>query len=221
MTTFLHARGIVAGAPAQKSAKPVSARDKLAAIPGVEDVVIADDGRVWLVCSPDAERVALEEATAQLMPNATRVELVVRASVFHRERVRFEQLDRREERDNRVRITVTLEWHGLKYVGEALGEKGEAIEMRTAATAALVALDKVLDGTLGMRLIGVKQVRAFDAELMVVSLYKESTRQKLVGIVIMTGDACRAGALAVLSALNRSLGNTLARGSEAGGSTPD
>jgi hypothetical protein len=135
----------------------------------------------------------------------------VRASSLQRERVRFDSIERTEERDNQIGVTVALEWAGQTFRGAARGERGDTIEIRTAAAATVDALEKAVGAPLGIRLIGVKQVRAFDAELIVVSLNREEQRQKLVGIVVIGEDPRRAAALAVLNALNRSLGNRLLR----------
>ena len=190
-----------------------SIADRLREIPGVEDVGTDVDGAYWIVISAEAERAEVDPAARKVLIDGgaepgQRLELVVRASAFHRERVRFDGIERQEERDNRVRITVSLEWNGETYRGESLGDRGEPIETRTAATAALLAINKTLDIPLNLRLIGVKQVRAFDAEMMVVSLSREEPRQKLVGIVVVGADARRAAALAVLNALNRAIGNS-------------
>jgi hypothetical protein len=135
---------------------------------------------------------------------------VARADEIDRERVRFEGVERIEEADMRVRVRVALEWKGDLILGEATGEKGSNIELRTAALAALDAIDSVSDRPVGVRLAGVKQVRAFDAELMVVSLYQSGPGlQKYLGVALVGDDAYRAAALAVLHALNRVLGNFL------------
>ena len=53
---------------------------------------------------------------------------------------------------------------------------------------------------------------AFDAGLTVVSLYRVGTpAQKLLGAVLTGNDPHRAAAVAVLNALNRTLGNLLSR----------
>ena len=139
------------------------------------------------------------------------IECVVRTATLQRERVRFDRIERRQERDNQISISVFLEWGGDTFKGESTGERGDAIEIRTAAAATIAALEKAIGSPLDMRLIGVKQVRAFDAEVIVVSLTGTTDRQKLVGIVVMGEDPRRAAALAVLNALNRTLGNRLLR----------
>ena len=198
---------------ATRSADMTSITDRLRSLPGVEDVVTTAEGAYWLVIGPEGLRAEIEAAARALLIEdgaapGQGLELVVRAATLNRERVRFEGIERREERDNHVKITVTLEWGGELYRGEATGERGDPIETRTAAAASLAAINKTLEAPLGLRLIGVKQVRAFDAEMMVVSLSRDEGRQKLVGIVVTGEDSRRAAALAVLNALNRALGNS-------------
>ncbi len=189
--------------------------ERLRAIPGVEDVVRTGGGDLWLVCSPDFRRRQIELAARDALANAgaadTPLELVVRASSLQRERVRFDSIDRVEARDNQINISVVLEWNAETFRGKASGERGDAIEIRTSAAATIDALEKAVGTSLGIRLIGVKQVRAFDAELIVVSLNRVEEGQKLVGIVVIGEDPRRAAALAVLNALNRALGNRLLR----------
>jgi hypothetical protein len=187
----------------------------LEALPGVERVIVEGD-RVWLICWPDVDLpVALEAARKSLQnsgldPVNVVLQAFVPAERRDRERVRFESLQRIEEPDVRVRVRVALEWRGQRVEGEATGEKGSHIELRTAALAALAALEKVADRPVDVRLAGVKSVRAFDAELMVVSLYKPGPDfQKYLGAVLAGPDPLRASALAVLHALNRILGNYL------------
>jgi len=189
--------------------------ERLRAIPGVEDVVPTAEGALWLVCTPDGRRNAIEPAAREVLAEAgvaaVPLECVVRAATLQRERVRFDRVERNEQRDNSIHIDVHLEWNGQSFEGNATGERGDAIEIRTAASATIDALEKALGSSLDLRLIGVKQVRAFDAELIVVSLNRNEDRQKLVGIVVMGDDPRRAAALAVLNALNRMLGNRLLR----------
>jgi hypothetical protein len=199
-----------------ESIQPIAAlRATLRAMPDVEEVWIDESG-IWLVCAtvssaasaPDAARALLRDAGVEAVDAPVRA--VVRPESIERERVRFESVERIEEPDIRVRIRIELEWNGARVIGEAAGEKGEAIELRTSALAAIAALDQISGGSLGVRLVGVKQLRAFDVELMVVSLYKPgSGPQKFVGVVQVGSDPRRAAALSVLHALNRVLGNHL------------
>jgi hypothetical protein len=200
-----------------QNALPLAAiREKLEAIPGVDRVVVEGD-RVWLICMPhtssplavDAARSALHSSGVD--PEHIAIETAIRPEQRDRERVRFDAVQRIEEADMRVRVSVTLEWQGNPVKGEATGEKGSNIELRTAALAALDAIDRVSEKPMGVRLAGVKQVRAFDAELTVVSLFQAGPEfQKYLGVVLVNDDPLRASALAVLHALNRVLGNFLA-----------
>lgn len=191
--------------------------ESLTALAGVDRVLVDDPGRrLWLICeAPGAAHQAIVAGRdalqrAGLPEEGWTVEAATRARL-DQGRTRFVDIQVTMEPDNRLRARVTLEWAGTETVGEAVGEKGAAIELRTAATAALDALEKVIGQPLGIRLVGVKHVRAFDADLMVVSLYRAgSPAQKLPGVVTMGEDPRRAAALAVLNALNRTLGNYLA-----------
>ena len=192
-------------------------RPELEALPEVEAVLIDEAGQsIWLICSraapprlaDDARRIV---AGHDLDPAAVTIEIAMRAARLER-RARFDRTERFESTDRRVRIRVALEWEGNAYYGDATGEAGLAIELRTAAAAALDALAKLTSQDLDVRLVGVKQVRAFDAELTVVSLYRVGApSHKLLGTVLTGADPHRAAALAVLNALNRHLGNLLDR----------
>lgn len=190
-------------------------RDKLEALDGVERVAVDEStATIWVHCSPDAMATELRAAVFDLIKSSgvdvdpANVNLVT--DLAARRRVKFASAERIVEHDHRVRIRVTLEWDGQTFVGETIGENGDLIELRTSAASALIALEKVLGEQLGIKLAGVKQVKAFDAELMVVALYRTGgAPQRLVGSVSAGNDPRRAAAVAVLNALNRILGNYL------------
>lgn len=189
-------------------------RAKLEALEGIERLVVDESTSSLLVhCSPDANASLITKeidaaiAAAGLERTAINVELLT--DLAARRRIKFAGVERVPE-NNQVRIRIRLEWNGQATIGEATGESGDMIELRTAAAAALHALEKVLGEELHIRLVGVKQVKAFDAELMVVALYRTGDQpQRLVGSVSAAGDPLRAAAVAVLNALNRVLGNYL------------
>ncbi|HSJ05243.1 MAG TPA: hypothetical protein VK936_00990 [Longimicrobiales bacterium] len=185
-------------------------RERLSAIPGVECAVIDTIRReAWLVLRPDgnASTVAQEAAGSA---SEYAVHLAFRPEQREQQRVRFLGVQRHAESDHHVRFTVTLEWGGTEYTGSASGDRGGAVELRTIAAAALEAVCAVVPDELRIKLAGVKQVRAFDADLIVVSLYRPDTApHNLVGVVVIGDDMRRAAAVAVLSALNRLLGNFL------------
>ncbi len=194
-------------------------RVKLEALVGVERALVDEEsGSVWIICRPDAERAPLELGAKRAVmavgmdPTSIPIEIATRGGRSDRHRVRLESVKSTMERDGRVGVKVSLEWHDAVFTGEAIGEKG-MIELRTAATAALSALEALTGEDLGLRLIGIKPIRAFDQELMVASLYRPGTPpQRLVGAVLATDDTHRSAAVAVLNAINRTLGNFLAMG---------
>jgi len=191
----------------------VPIRRDLEALPGVERALVDETGVVLLCESSAAASSALEEARKKAAAagwDADRIATAVRPETGTRNRVRFEGVERIEEPDMRVRVRVSIEWRGRSIFGEAIGEKGQNLELRTAAAAALDAITEVADPPIDLRLAGVKPIRAFDAELMVVSLYSPASPRNLLGTVLVGGDPRRAAALAVLHALNRVLGNYLA-----------
>ncbi len=193
-------------------------RARLEALDGVVRAIVdPEPAEVWLICRPSAEREPLEVAAAQVLRSVgveverTRIRIATHADSGLRRRVRFHRLERALESSGQMRVRVTLEWNDRLYTGEAAGETGQAIELRTAAMAAIDAIDEVLEGDKGFRLIGVKPVRAFDAEMVVVSIYRTGEPpQRFVGAVMADPDPLHGAARAVLHALNRTLGNFLA-----------
>jgi hypothetical protein len=189
-------------------------RAKLEALDGIERVVVDEAASTVLIhCSADSNATSLaaniDAAIAATGLEAGSINVKLLTDLAARRRVKFAKVERIVEHTE-VRIRISLEWDGLSYQGEAVGENGDLIELRTAAAAALNALEKLLGEELHIKLVGVKQVKAFDAELMVVALYRGGdTPQRLVGSVSAAGDPRRASAVAVLNALNRVLGNYL------------
>ncbi|HEX7117398.1 MAG TPA: hypothetical protein VF212_01335 [Longimicrobiales bacterium] len=192
-------------------------RERLEALDGVVRAVV-DVGSedVWLISEPPAERAPLEAGASQVLRSigvdagAVRVRIASHADSGTRRRVRFERLERFHEASGTLRVRVTLEWKDQHFEGEATGETGPAIELRTAAAAALQAVNAVLGGDKGLRLTGVKGLRAFDADMVVVSLYRTGADpQRFVGAVMAEPDPLHGAARAVLHALNRMIGNFL------------
>jgi hypothetical protein len=190
-------------------------RAKLEALEGVERVVVDESTpTIWVHCDPEANpsalNTAIDDAVRDVGVERSAATIHLLTDLAARRRVKFVGIERSLERDGHVRMRVGLEWGGdLKY-GEAVGESGELIELRTSAAASLDALERVLNEQLGIKLVGVKQVRAFDVELMVVALYRPGDApQRLVGSVVVGDQPRRAAAVAVLNALNRVLGNYL------------
>lgn len=175
----------------------------------------ADGGILWLVRDPAYEQAPLEIIVRNRLtalghaPAAFDLRLSLPVASGPRRRVRFDSVERVEER-GRVTIKVGLEWQDTIHTGTATGEEGSAIELKTTARAVVDALERLTGQDLDLRIIGVKPMRAFDSDLMVASLIRAGAgQQRLVGAVVVSGEPLEAAALAVLSALNRTLGNTL------------
>lgn len=194
------------------------ARARLSQIEGVDRVIIDPaSGEVALICHQPIQRHQVEEDARAILQEVAgddashTIEVTYRAEHRERARVRFGEI-RRVLRGKNVQVEVDLEWGDAIFHGNATGELGFAVELRTAAQATLSALSTLLDSELDLRLAGVKQVRSFDAELIVVSLYAvEDPSRKFVGAVVTGPEPLRSASVAVLSALNRLLGNYLSR----------
>ena len=188
-------------------------RTELEALEGVERVMIDDSLSIWLHCEPDADAIDLRPRVSEVFKRAGIDEKSARLNFLtdlSARRIKFSKLERVMERSGMVTMRVSLQWEGETKVGEATGEHGDMTEQRTAATAALVALEAVIGQSLDTKLVGVKHVRAFDEELMVVALYRKGPpAQRLVGSVSIDNDARRAAAVAVLNGLNRIVGSYL------------
>lgn len=111
----------------------------------------------------------------------------------------------------RCHARVTLSWQDTEeWVGESEGLASQSGELRCAAEACVIALTKATKSELRFELLGVKSVRAFDANVVIVSLslLTGNETQRLVGCFLTEdADPTRGAALAVLNATNRVLGN--------------
>ena len=126
------------------------------------------------------------------------------------ERLKFSEFALKRLPTGRCRAKVVLTWMEVnEFVGEAEGLVSQAGELRCAAQACVMALTKAVKGELKVELLGVKAVRAFDANVVIVSLSvpKETEGQRLVGCFLTEEDPARGAALAVLNATNRIMGN--------------
>lgn len=195
-----------------------SARAKLAGVAGV-DRIVGDEAGLILVCRPGIRRDELRRhvdaalAEAGIAGPDLNLEIVIRPDDEPRQRVRFVAVEVQNEGLGMTRVRVTLELRGETYVGESVGESGQPLEIRTAAAAAVAALNRVAPESLAVRFVGVKQVRAFDADILVVALMSEERPpRKFVGAVLVGDAPHRAAAAAVLHATNRLLGNYVSVG---------
>lgn len=103
---------------------------------------------------------------------------------------------------------VTLEWHdGSRFLGRAEGISSVWADLRLAAEATLKAIGEFTRQQRSFELVGVKSLRAFDANVVLVSVVgqREGKPQQLLGCRIAEGDTLRSAVLATLQATNRVL----------------
>ena len=128
-----------------------------------------------------------------------------------RERLKFSDFRFTRTPAGQCSAQVSLEWDGSVYVGRASGQSSPLGDFRVAADAAIRALEDFAKGAMHFELVGVKHVRAFDANLLIVSvsLREDQVLTRLVGCYLAETDTRRGAAMAVLNATNRVLGNYL------------
>jgi hypothetical protein len=122
-----------------------------------------------------------------------------------RTRLQAVEVERRRDGTCEVRV-VLLRPNGERSTGEAAAHDLPVGRMRAGAGAALEAIKRVLDPATTLQLRGVKAVKAFDEQVVVVAVRTNSPRGRhdLIGAVrAPEGDLTRGGSLAVLDALNR------------------
>lgn len=132
------------------------------------------------------------------------------AAPVRRERLHFGAFTFTRSPAGRCIAQVDLEYDGRKFCGKCEGQSSPIGDLRLGAEAAMNAIDNFSQGALGLELLGVKLVRAFDANVIIVSCAQRSARStRLVGCYLADQDTVRGAALAVLNATNRVLGNYL------------
>jgi hypothetical protein len=132
------------------------------------------------------------------------------AANVRRERLHFGAFTFTRSPAGRCTAQVDLEYDGKKFSGKCEGQSSPIGDLRLGAEAAMNAIETFSDGALGLELLGVKLVRAFDANVIIVSCAQRSARStRLVGCYLADRDSVRGAALAVLNATNRVLGNYL------------
>ena len=126
-----------------------------------------------------------------------------------RERLKFADFSFTRTPSGQCSSEVSLEWDGVMYVGRAMGQSSSLGDFRVAADATLRALEDFAKDAMQFELLGVKHVRAFDSNLIIVSIAvrREEELVRLVGCYLAETDTRRGAAMAVLNATNRILGN--------------
>jgi hypothetical protein len=126
------------------------------------------------------------------------------------ERLHFRSFSCKRSQSGRCSVQIALEYAGTRFEGRAEGPSSAIGDLRLSAAAAMQAVEAFAQGSLGLELLGVKLLRAFDANVVIVSATQRSARgTRLVGCYLAEKDTVRGAALAVLNATNRVLGNYL------------
>ena len=139
-----------------------------------------------------------------------RSESVITQADMRRERLRFHGFSFTRSPNGQCVATVELDWmDGHMTTGRATGQSSPMGDLRLAAEAALHAIQTFVDGQLQFDLLGVKALRAFDANIVIVSVAQRRPEGqiRLLGSFLAEEDQPRAAALAVLNATNRLLSN--------------
>jgi hypothetical protein len=126
-----------------------------------------------------------------------------------RERLRFADFTFTRTPSGQCSAEVSLEWESSLFVGRAIGQSSPLGDFRVCAEAAMRALEDFTRDGMRFDLLGVKHVRAFDSNLIVVAVIakQEESTQRLVGCYLAETDTLRGAAMAVLNATNRVLGD--------------
>lgn len=146
------------------------------------------------------------EARDPLTPTITPAQL-------KRERLRFSDFRFTRTPSGQCACDVELEWvDGVRVVGKAGGQSSPMGDLRIAAEAVLRALEMFSGSALQFELVGVKLLRAFDANVVIVSVNVKRGEgpPRLLGCYLAEHDAIRGTVVAVLNATNRVLGNFIA-----------
>lgn len=125
-------------------------------------------------------------------------------------RLRFASFALERLPSGQCRAAVTLTSPGASFSGEARGLASQAGELRCAAQACINAIAQAIHDP-GFDLVGVKSVRAFDANVIIASLALrgQADGPRIVGSYITEDDPPRGAAFAVLNATNRLLAGKL------------
>lgn len=146
-------------------------------------------------------------------PHPAALTPVVSQVQLRRERLRFSDFRFVRTPSGQCTAEVELEWvDGVRVVGRSSGQSSLMGDLRYAAEAALHAIESFSDRALQFELVGVKLLRAFDANVVIVSVLvkRGDGPNKLLGAYLAETDPVRGAVVAVLNATNRVLGNFIA-----------
>jgi hypothetical protein len=175
---------------------------------------------VFLVCDPSAAAAPVESAAAAILAGAgfdpanVRIRSSFLSAPAPRRRVRMVDATISRPDLRSATAAARLEWHDDLHEGTASGEGGPGGDLRVCAFAALDALRRIVPNLPEIQLVGVRSVRVFDQDLLVVLLRARTpVEQSLLGAsLVRDGEIAPSVVRAVLNAMNRMLGNYLAVG---------
>ena len=157
----------------------------------------------------DHRKVSVAQTTEEDAANEAKV-LDHPARLTMEDRILFISHQVETERSHRVRIRVTVEWRGERFVGEASGADLTRARMETTAAAAVKAIEGAIapllgDGEVALSVDGVKLVQAFDAEFALVAINAIHGRSvtALAGAAAVEDTADKAVILGTLQATDR------------------
>ena len=164
---------------------------------------------MWLPDVPSMSRCPMPLSMKQPRPSGSAAVLALSP---RRERLRFADFAFTRTPSGQCSAEVSLEWDSTIYTGRAIGQSSPLGDFRVAAEASLRALEDFAKDAMHFELLGIKHVRAFDSNLLIVSvaLREDSQLTRLVGCYLAETDTRRGAAMAVLNATNRVLGNYIA-----------
>lgn len=121
-------------------------------------------------------------------------------------RLRLSSVEVERDRGSHAHVIVELELPDRTARGEADGVGTETVELRLAAVATLDAIHSAI-GKIRFRLLGIKRIHAFDADVILVVLqeHEGDARRRFVGAVPVRDTLVHGAAGAVLDATNRVL----------------
>jgi hypothetical protein len=121
-------------------------------------------------------------------------------------RLRLSSVEVERDSSSHAHVIVELELPDRVERGEADGVGTETVELRLAAAATLDAIHAAI-GKTRFKLLGVKRMHAFDADVILVVLQEQEgdARKRFVGAVPVRDTLVHGAAAAVLDATNRVL----------------
>jgi hypothetical protein len=127
--------------------------------------------------------------------------------VVQQERLKFQEFTLQRTPSGRVACEVKLTYGEDVITGTANGTSSPAGDSRLGAEAALHALESFTRGQITFELLGVKAVRAFDSNVLIVAIRHRGATgpERMLGCYLTDEDQVKGAAFAVLNATNRAI----------------